>query len=156
MANDPLIAQLTTMVTDLLAEEPTLFLVELKVNVTNDIKVFLDGDQGISIDKCVRINRAMYKQIEELGIFPNNNFGMEVSSPGVDEPLKLHRQYVKNIGKKVEVTFLDNKKQEGTLIAVNEVGITIQYTEGKGKKAVIKTDEIAFVQINTVVVLIVF
>jgi ribosome maturation factor RimP len=156
MANDPLIAQLTTMVTDLLAEEPTLFLVELKVNVTHDIKVFLDGDQGISIDKCVRINRAMYKQIEELGIFPNNNFGMEVSSPGVDEPLKLHRQYVKNIGKKVEVTFLDNKKQEGTLIAVNEVGITIQYTEGKGKKAVIKTDEIAFVQINTVVVLIVF
>ncbi len=156
MANDPLIAQLTTMVTDLLVDEPTLFLVELKVNVTNDIKVFLDGDQGISIDKCVRINRAMYKQIEELGIFPNNNFGMEVSSPGVDAPLKLHRQFVKNIGKKVEVTFLDGKKQEGELKAVNETAITIQYTEGKGKKAVIKTDEIAFVQINTVVVLIVF
>ncbi len=156
MANDPLIAQLTTMVTDLLVDEPTLFLVELKVNVTNDIKVFLDGDQGISIDKCVRINRAMYKQIEELGIFPNNNFGMEVSSPGVDAPLKSHRQFVKNIGKKVEVTFLDAKKQEGTLMEVNEKGITIQYTEGKGKKAVIKTDEIEFVQINAVVVLIVF
>lgn len=156
MANDPLIAQLETMVSDLLAENQDLFLVELKLNATGDIKVFLDGDKGISIDKCVRVNQSMYKQIEELALFPNNNFSLEVSSPGVDAPLKLNRQFVKNISKKVEVSLLDNKKQEGTLMAVDEKGITIQYTEGKGKKAVTKTDEIDFVQINTVVVLIVF
>ena len=88
-----------------------VFLVEVKVNPGNNIIVFLDADNGVTIEKCIQINRALYKQIEEAGLFPNGDFSLEVSSPGVDEPLKLHRQYKKNIGRKVEVTMNDETKK---------------------------------------------
>src|SRR5450756_2880004 len=68
-----------------------VFLVEVKVIPGNNIKVFLDADNGITIEKCIKINRALYNQIEESELFPNGDFSLEVSSPGVEEPLKLHR-----------------------------------------------------------------
>ena len=84
-----------------------VFLVELKVSPGNNLKVFLDADKGVTIDTCISINRALYKKIEEDDLFPNGDFSLEVSSPGVDEPLKLHRQYKKNIGRNVEVVMND-------------------------------------------------
>ena len=77
----------------LINTEPDLFLVEVSIKPTNNIKVFIDGDQGVSIDKLVRYNRNLYRQIEEEKMFPNDDFSLEVSSPGLDEPLKLIRQY---------------------------------------------------------------
>ena len=79
----------------LLQNSEDVFLVEVKVNPGNHIIVFLDADNGITIEKCVQINRALYKKIEEDSLFENGNFSLEVSSPGVDEPLKLRRQYKK-------------------------------------------------------------
>ena len=93
------------LVEGLLAAEPEYFLVDVRIKPTNNVKVYIDGDQGISIEKCVRYNRALYKQLEEGGLFPNGDFSLEVSSPGLDEPLKLHRQYKKNIGRLVEIVF---------------------------------------------------
>ncbi len=63
-------------------------------------------------------NRALYKQIEAEGIFPDGDFSLEVSSPGLDEPLKLKRQYQKNIGRNVEVTLQDGSKKEGKLLSI--------------------------------------
>ena len=103
-----------------------IFLVELKVILGNNIKVFLDADNGITIDKCIKVNRALYNQIEESDLFPNGDFSLEVSSPGVEEPLKLHRQYKKNIGRTVEVTMNDGSKKEGKLTAVNDDEIIIE------------------------------
>src|SRR6266516_3244503 len=94
----------------LLKESTEIFLVELQVSPANDIKVFLDTDTGITIEKCIRINRALYKKIEEE--FPDGNFSLEVSSPGVDEPLKIKRQYKKNVGRMVEVVMHDNTRKE--------------------------------------------
>ena len=68
----------------ILAEDPAYFIVELKVGPSNIIKLFLDGDTGITIDKCVRVNRALYKKIEEAGIFREGDFSLEVSSPGLE------------------------------------------------------------------------
>ena len=79
-----------TFIDNLLQDENDVFLVNLKVLPGNNIKVFLDADNGITIEKCIKINRALYKQIEEGALFQNGNFSLEVSSPGVDEPLKLH------------------------------------------------------------------
>ena len=67
-----------------------------------------------------------------------------MASAGVSSPLKLVRQYKKNIGRDVELVMNDDAKTEGKLTAVTEENITIEYTEGKGKKAVVKTDEIPF------------
>ena len=132
------------------------FLVELKVLPGNNIKVFLDADSGITIDKCIKINRAVYRKIEEAGLFPNNDFSLEVSSPGIDEPLKLQRQYKKNIGRQVEVTLIDDTKKQGKLLEADDNGIVIEEKHGHGKKQEIKTINILSDQIRQTKVLVTF
>jgi ribosome maturation factor RimP len=119
-------------VNQLLENEPGFFLVEVTLKPTNNIKVFVDADHGASIDRLVYLNRALYKQVEET-MFPNGDFSLEVSSPGLDEPLKLHRQYVKNIGRNVEVLLNSGIKREGKLISAGENEIVIEEEKGKGK-----------------------
>jgi ribosome maturation factor RimP len=133
-----------------------VFLIEVKVLPGNNIKVFLDADNGITIEKCIKVNRALYNQIEESELFPNGDFSLEVSSPGVEEPLKLHRQYKKNIGRTVEVTMNDETKKEGKLAIVNEDEIVIEEKTGQGKKAVNKTTNILFNQVKHTKVLVTF
>ena len=118
---------------ELLTELPGYFLVEISVKPTNNIKVFVDADQGAAIDQLSRINRALYKWIEE-NLFPNGDFSIEVSSPGLDEPLKLDRQYLKNIGRMVEIVLKNGLKKEGKLISVSENEVVIEEEIGKGKK----------------------
>lgn len=133
-----------------------VFLVSTRIKPTNNFKIYLDADSGLSIEKCIRINRTLYKAIEEKGWYPNGDFSLEVSSPGVDEPLKLLRQYKKNIGRKLEVLFTDDTKKEGKLVSVDESGIQLEYVEGKNKKAVTHTREIAFNDIKQATVQVSF
>ena len=118
---------------ELLTELPGYFLVEISVKPTNNIKVFVDADHGAAIDQLTKINRALYKWVEE-NLFPNGDFSIEVSSPGLDEPLKLDRQYLKNIGRMVEIVLKNGLKKEGKLISVSENEIVIEEETGKGKK----------------------
>lgn len=138
------------------SQSKTVFPVEVKISPANDIKVFLDADDGITIEKCTSVNKALYKYIEETGLFPDGNFSLEVSSPGIDEPLKLHRQYQKNIGRKVEVLMNDGSKTEGTLLNVSDDEISIEEKTGKGNKGTIKKTTILFNQIRHTTVLITF
>ena len=134
-----------------------IFPVEVKMTPGNQITVLLDADNGITIEKCTAINKALYKYIEESGFFTDGNFSLEVSSPGLDKPLKLHRQYKKNIGRKVEVELNDGTKLEGNLSHVNEEDITIEEKQGKkGKKITMKTTTILFNEIKHTTVLITF
>ncbi|MBS1929396.1 MAG: ribosome maturation factor [Bacteroidetes bacterium] len=128
--------------------EPDTFLVDIKIKPTNNIKVYLDADQGLAIEKCIRINRSLYKVLEEKAVFEDGDFSLEVSSPGIDQPLKLHRQYVKNQGRNLDVSLLDNTVKSGKLLAVSEEAISLEYTEGKGKKAEVIRVEIPFSEIK--------
>ena len=118
---------------ELLTELPGYFLVEISVKPTNNIKIFVDADQGAAIDQLSRINRALYKWVEE-NLFPNGDFSIEVSSPGLEEPLKLNRQYLKNVGRVVEIVLKNGLKKEGKLKSVSENEIVIEEEIGKGKK----------------------
>jgi ribosome maturation factor RimP len=149
-------ARVLEILEPLLAEEPNYFLVYIKVKPGHIIKVFLDGDNGLPIEKCIYFNRKLYKAIEEAAWFPEGDFALEVSSPGVDEPLLLKRQYNKNIGRKVEVELLDETKKEGTLTTVTEAAILIEWTEGKGKKATQEQMLIPFENIKSTIVQIQF
>ncbi|MFM8759273.1 MAG: ribosome maturation factor RimP, partial [Methylophilaceae bacterium] len=104
------IQQIEALANQLLAEETAYFLVSVRIKPTNNIRVYMDGDQGLTIEKCVQFNRKLYKLIEDAAMFPPGEYSLEVSSPGVDEPLKLHRQYTKNIGRDVEIVFVDGTK----------------------------------------------
>jgi ribosome maturation factor RimP len=119
-----------------------VFLVSIKIKPTNNFKIYIDSDGGLPLEKCIKINRALYKQIEEMGLYPDGDFSLEVSSPGVDEPLKLIRQYIKNVGRFVEVIKIDDTKLEGKLLAASEDKITVEITEGKGKKMTINQLEL--------------
>ena len=144
------------LVQNMLESEPSYFLVEVRIKPINNVKVYIDGDQGISIEKCVRYNRALYKKLEESGLFPPGDFSLEVSSPGLDEPLKLHRQYKKNIGRQVELVLQDGVKVEGRLIEVSEDGVIIEETKGRNKKKEIVNHTFLFENIKTTKIQVVF
>ncbi len=133
-----------------------IFFVDMKIKPTNNIKIFLDADSGLGIEKCIKINRRLYKQVEEMGFYPEGDFSLEVSSPGIDEPLKMLRQYVKNIGRNVEVTLSDDTTNEGILLEASEEGIVIEHTEGKNKKAVTTQIPVLFTDMKQTVVQIKF
>jgi len=155
MANET-IKVVESLVQALLADDSGYFLVEVRVKPTNNLKIFIDGDQGIPIEKCVQINRALYKKLEELGLFPNGDFSLEVSSPGLDEPLKLLRQYKKNIGRLVELILQDGSKKEGRLMEVSEDGVIIEETKGKNKKKEVINHTFLFDNIKTTKIQVVF
>lgn len=139
-----------------LAGKPGYFLVELRIKPTNNVKVFVDADQGVNIGEIARYNRSLYALIDESGLFTAGDFSLEVSSPGLDEPLKLHRQYVKNTGRKVEVVQNDGTRIEGKMISVSDSGIIVEASSGKGKKAETKQHDIHFDNIKTTKVQVVF
>lgn len=156
MINDTVITEVEGLINNLLASEAGDFLVSVKIKPTNNIKIFVDSDEGMSIEKCVKYNRKLYAQIEEKAIFPDGNFSLEISSPGVDEPLKLHRQYVKNKGRNVLVTFKDGSEKEGQLLEVTETDIIIEQKTGKGKKAETHQYVIPFDNIKATIVQVKF
>ena len=156
MDQTSLIKTLESRTLHLIEAEKDLFLVDVRIKPTNNIKIYIDGDQGVSVDKLVSYNRKLYRQLEEEGLFPNGDFSLELSSPGLDEPLKLHRQYVKNIGRPVEVVLVEGAKLEGTLKAVTETQVEIETVKGKGKKAVTELQAVPFTIIKTTKVQIKF
>ena len=152
MNGEPQIQAIEHKVEALIGAETDLFLVEVKIKPTNNIRVFIDGDRGISIEKLVHYNRRLYKQLEEEGMFPNGDFSLEVSSPGLDEPLKLHRQYIRNKGRFVEVIRKDGIKSEGKLVDVTEKEIIVEEQRGKGKKTELVQHIIPFGEIKMTIV----
>lgn len=133
MNNENQVEPLERKVNELLNEWPGYFLVDISIKPTNNLKVFVDADQGATIDQLSKLNRALYKWVEE-NLFPNGDFSIEVSSPGLDEPLKLDRQYVKNVGRFVEVLLKNGIKKEGRLLSVSDDEIVVEEEKGKGKK----------------------
>ena len=146
MTQDTTIQAVEKLLLPLLQDD--IFLVEIRIKPINNIKIYLDADNGLGIEKCIRINRALYKIMEEMGMYPEGDFSLEVSSPGVEEPLKLIRQYHKNTGRNVEVITNEGQRFEGKLVAVSDEAIGVETTEGKGKKVIVKTETIEFSNIK--------
>lgn len=140
---------------DMIQDEPGFFLVDVKLKPGNSIQVLLDADTGVSLNKCVGYNRTLYKKIEDAGLFTPGDFALEVSSPGLDEPLKLPRQYQKNLGRAVEVILKDGRKVSGKLLEA-EPEIVIEEVKGKGKKQETVKHTFSQEQIKTTKIQIVF
>jgi ribosome maturation factor RimP len=163
MDKETQIESVRLMTEEILSEEPVYFLVDLRIKPTNNVKVFLDGDSGITIEKCVQVNRKLYRKLEETAIFPDGDFSLEVSSAGLDEPLKLLRQYKKNIGRLVEVQLQDGTQKEGQLKDVSNEGIVLEVTSVKpsngklpSKKKEISSQSFLFNNIKSTKIQIVF
>jgi ribosome maturation factor RimP len=156
MNNETIIGVLDKAISEAISEDPSTFLVEIRIKPTNNFKIFLDSDEGVTIEKCVSLNRRLYKQIEEQGFFPDGDFSLEVSSPGLDEPLKLHRQYLKNKGRKVEVLTTEGALIAGVMKEVEQMGIVVTEEKGKNKKKELVDHTIPYDHIKTTRVQVVF
>jgi ribosome maturation factor RimP len=156
MNKDQQIQAIEQMMKGLLESEPAYFLVDITIKPVNNIKVFVDADSGVIIEKCVAFNRHLYKEIEESELYPAGDFSLEVSSPGLEEPLKLHRQYVKNMGRLIEVTPIEGIVLTGVLKEVSGKEITLIEEKGKNKKKEFVEHIIPFDNIKTTKIQIVF
>lgn len=137
-----------------LLEGTDMFVTNLQIEPGNNIKLFLDADEGLNVQKSVSINRQLVAQIDELGWYPNGDYSLEVSSPGVDEPLRSIRQYIKNIGRTLAVTNVEDLEQIGVLKAVTEVGISIEVKINKKKETALV--EVPFENIKQSIVQVIF
>lgn len=97
------------------------FLVDMHISRDNRISVAIDGDNGVTIDDCIELSRHIEKNLNR----DEEDFELNVASAGLDNPLKLHRQYVKNVGRFIAVTTTDGEKTTGKLLEVTDNDITI-------------------------------
>lgn len=123
------------LVEEKIADKPNLFLVDVKMHSNGKLMILVDGDNGIGIDDCVAISRHVGFHLEEENVL-DTAYNLEVSSPGIDTPLILPRQYTKNVGRTLAIKMADGAKREGKLSGVTEDAIIIEEkTKEKGKKA---------------------
>jgi ribosome maturation factor RimP len=118
-----------------LLEEMDLFLVNLSISPSNHIKVVIDSMTGVSIKECVKVSRQIENNLDR----DETDFYLDVSSPGLSEPLQIDRQYIKNIGRDIEIKLNDNTKLKGKLLNFENEEISIEIknkikVEGKKKK----------------------
>lgn len=145
-----------TLVEEKIADRPELFLVAVKMLPNNKLIIHVDGDQGISIQDCVAISRHVGFHLEEENAI-ETAYNLEVSSPGVGEPLVLNRQYAKNTGRTLAVKLANGDTKEGKLIEVTDNNITIEEAiKEKGKKVQLVNSQIALNDITETKVLISF
>jgi ribosome maturation factor RimP len=110
-----------------------LFLVAVKVSSAGKITILADKKGGITIEECVSISRLIEKNFNR----DDEDYELQVSSPGLDMPFMVKEQYYKNEGRKVEVTDSEGNKVSGLLKNVTEGGFEIVAeikVKGKGKE----------------------
>jgi ribosome maturation factor RimP len=116
------------------------FLVEVLVKPGNRIYIFIDGDQGVTIDDCVKLSRFIESRFDR----EKEDYELNVSSAGADQPFRLPRQYHKNVGRSLQVTLSEEKTVTGKLESVGETGIVITTAADKKKKIPVETLNIPF------------
>lgn len=126
------------------------------------LSILVDTDKGITLPEIATLSRKIGWNLEESGDF-DIAYTLEVSSPGVGVPLKILRQYIKNIGRNLKVTFNEGKEIKGKLIFVDESMVRLEpLAPKKNKKNRRKGEELSgeleipFVEIKTAKVLVSF
>ena len=135
----------------------SLFVVDVVISSRQGprkVLIFLDGDQGVLIDDCAMLSREIGKELDENG-WIEDNYTLEVSTAGIDHPLKSVRQYKKNKGRRVKVT-LKEKTIEGQLADVTDEKIILNQETGSGKKKEVTTIEVPFSEIEKTLVMVSF
>ncbi|MBN2212697.1 MAG: ribosome assembly cofactor RimP [Bacteroidales bacterium] len=139
-------------------ERNGLFLIDLTVSSSNKIKVVIDSMKGITIDECAQISRMIENKFNR----DEEDYDLEVTSPGLDSPLVLPVQYLKNTGRQVEVLTTDNQRIRGTLRYAGEEKIEVETEtkkkiKGKKKKEIIVSRfSFSFDEIRSAKVLVTF
>jgi ribosome maturation factor RimP len=106
------------------------YLVDIVVGNRDKVEVFIESDGELSFQTCKKVSRFLEHLIEEKRLL-GERYTLDVSSPGIGRPLKLQRQYVKNIGRKIRITDKEGKKIEGKLIHADETTLKVETETGQ-------------------------
>ena len=146
------------LVNNALEQRPDLFLLDLKVSESNAITVIIDGDNGVFVDDCMFISRAIEHNLDR----EEQDFSIEVASAGATSPLVSPRQYKKNIGRVLKVKTEAGQTFEAKLFGCDDEGISLEWKSrepkpvGKGKVTVKKQEKIKYGAISEAQVVIKF
>jgi ribosome maturation factor RimP len=138
--------------------ENGIFIVETEVNKGNHIRVYIDSLDGVTIEECAKVNRIIESGLDR----ETEDFDLEVSSPGLDAPLKIYPQYIKNVGRDVEIIRTDGIKVTGKLTGTDKQGISVEVRYNRSGKTLktenntIRNEFISFSDIKTARLLINF
>ncbi|MCK0146008.1 ribosome assembly cofactor RimP [Arenibacter sp. F26102] len=149
--------KVTALLEEALKEDQSLFLLDFSVTADNKIRITLDGDHGVTLQDCMNVSRAIEHNLDR----EEEDFSLEVASAGAAAPIKLPRQYAKNLGRKLEVKTQD-MEFEGKLTEASEDSITLEWKDrepkpiGKGKITVQKKQQIAISDIKEAKVVLKF
>ena len=141
-----------------LADKPSVFLIDLTITDANKIIVTLDGDNGVQLQDCIDVSRSIDQNLDREEL----DFSLEVASVGVGSPLKMVRQYKKNVGRMLIVKLLDATTIEAKLEEATDEYIVLSWEArepkkiGKGKETVQKRKEIPYNEIKEAIVTIIF
>lgn len=149
--------KVNSLLQEVLEERPSLFLIDLTITEAFKVMITLDDDNGVVLQDCIDISRAIESKLDR----EEQDYSLEVASVGVGSPLKMTRQYIKNIGRTLIVT-TNTEKIEAELVDANEDFIILSWKArepkkvGKGKETVQKEQQIPYTDIKEAVVTVTF
>jgi ribosome maturation factor RimP len=129
-----------------LEERSDLFLIDFDVLENNAIKIIVDGDNGVKVEDCVFLSRAIEHNLDR----EKQDFSLEVTSAGATTPLQHMRQYKKHVGRTLAVKTIGGEKYEAAITNAGDNSISLEWKSrepkpvGKGKVTVLKQAEIAY------------
>ncbi len=145
------------LLTQVLLDKPSIFLIDLTITDSFKIIVNIDGDNGVALQDCIDVSRGVENNLDR----EEQDFSLEVASVGVGSPLKLVRQYKKNVGRTLIVK-LATQTIEAELVEANDNFIILSWQArepkkvGKGKETVQKTLEVPYGDIKEAIVTVTF
>ncbi len=150
--------KITNLVNAALEENSDLFLVDLQFLPENKIYVEIDGDNSVSLNECIRVNRSIEQNLDR----EEDDFSLEVTTPDIAQPIRLKRQYIKNINRTLAIKLKNGKSIEGVLSNVTEDTLHLEWKTrepkpvGKGKVTVVKNEAVSLNDIAEAKVKIIF
>ena len=125
-----------------LVDKLDFFVVDIRIGKGNKISVFIDSEKGVHIEDCVTVSRHIESTLDR----EEEDFELEVSSAGISSPFKVERQYLKNLGKEVEVLLQNGEKLKGKLKSFKNDQIELETSKKvkveSSKKKVLKVENI--------------
>ena len=149
--------KITQAIQNALSERPSLFLIDVKISEDNKVSVVLDGDNGVNLQDCIDVSRAIENSIDR----EEHDFSLEVASAGAAKPLQMVRQYKKNVGRTLIVK-TSTENIEAELVEANDDFVILSWQArepkkvGKGKETVQKTLELPYTDIKEAIVTVTF
>ena len=149
--------KISSLLEEGLQQKPSLFLVDLTITDAFKVIITLDGDNGVNLQDCIDVSRVIENNVDR----EEQDYSLEVASAGVSSPLKMVRQYRKNIGRTLKVKTA-TETLEAKLEDANDESIMLSWTArepkkiGKGKETVVHQREIPYSEIKEAIVTIIF